>query len=526
MQGDATIGGWLRNLADTHGDRSAVATTADAVSFRDLLGLVDHRAQQLAELGASKATRLGILLPNGVDWLACALGALTIGAQVVPLNTLWRRNELEHALRFADVSVLAMCSSFLKHDYSATLLEICPGLAAASPDRMLLQPELPALRHVVALGPTAPAWSLPLDGVPSPGNSRWLEAAQAAVQVDEPAMLFFTSGTTAAPKIAVHTQRSILTAAHNIAECLGLDAQDCTWGYLPFFFTGGFVAVALATLSRGGTVLLQEAFDAGAAIDLIERYGGTTFFAWPHQAQAIADHPRFDRAKLRLRKGPGAQTPWARRIFVDDHQAVSTWGMTESGPMAACARFDDPLAVRTGAHGRAMPGTTLRIIDPDTQRVLAPGEQGELLIHGPTLMAHYYKAPRNPCFDREGFFHTGDLAWLAADGLLHFVGRLKDVIKTAGANVPAAEVEAVLQQHPAVKAAYVVGIPDATRGENIGAVVVATDSSCTPSDLVEHCRRQLASYKVPRVLRLLAEEQIPLLGSGKVDKRRLLEHLC
>jgi fatty-acyl-CoA synthase len=210
--------------------------------------------------------------------------------------------------------------------------------------------------------------------------------------------------------------------------------------------------------------------------------------------------------------------------------------MTETGPMATASSHDDPLEVRAGAHGRAMPGVELRIIDPETGRPLEAGEEGELLVRGAPLMQQYYEVARADCFDTDGFFHTGDLARLDGGGLLHFLGRLKDVIKTAGVNVAAAEVEAVLQQHPAVKVAHVVGIPHPTRGENVAAAVVLLAAlrpgagfgvrgseieRATSDELREFCAERLASYKVPRRFVFMTEEELPTLGSGKVDKKAL-----
>ena len=349
----------------------------------------------------------------------------------------------------------------------------------------------------------------------------WVEAAQAQVVPTDPAAIFFTSGTTAAPKGVVHSHGTMLQAAHNVADRLGLTAEDRTWGYLPFFFTGGLVAVALATLSRGGAVLLQEVFDAGTALHLMERHACTTLFAWPHQAEALVAHPDFAHTKLRLRKGPGAQTSWAAHLFQSDHQAVGTWGMTETGPMAASSRWDDPLPVRAGSHGRPMPGLEFRIADPQTGEPLAIDAEGELLVRGTSMMLYYYKMVPHDCFDSSGYFHTGDLARLDATGHLHFLGRIKDVIKTAGVNVAAAEVEATLQEHPAVKVACVVGVAHPARGENVAAFVALRDTQCSEAELIEYCRERLASYKVPRHIFLCSEADLPVLGSGKVNKQAL-----
>ncbi len=517
-----TIGAFIDTLARQHGDRPALITAEGQVSYRELAGEANGIAKGLACVGVSKGTRVGILMPNSPEWLACAFGALELGALVVPLNTLLRAPELAYALRHADVTVLVAVTRFLNHAYADLLRELCPDLDRA--DAALASPQLPALRRVIMLGDGRPRNTLDFHAVIGAGTDipeNWLAAAQAEVVASDEAAIFFTSGTTAAPKGAVHTHATMLHAAHNIADRLGLTSADRTWGYLPFFFTGGFVAVALATLSRGGAVLLQQVFEAGAALKLMAEHGCTTLFAWPHQAEALIAHPDFARTKLSLHKGVGANTGWAARLYPPDHQAVGTWGMTETGPMAAASRYDDPPAVRTSSHGHAMPGLQFQVIDPGSGAPAAAGAEGELLVRGASMMTRYYKMSPAHCFDADGFFHTGDLGRVDADGRLHFIGRIKDVIKTAGVNVATAEVEAVLLQHPKVKVACVTAVPHPTRGENVAAFVVRHDETCTAAELITFCRDRLASYKVPRHIFFCTEDELPVLGSGKVDKQAL-----
>jgi acyl-CoA synthetase (AMP-forming)/AMP-acid ligase II len=219
--------------------------------------------------------------------------------------------------------------------------------------------------------------------------------------------------------------------------------------------------------------------------------------------------------------GGGANTKWAAALLRDDHTAVGSWGMSETGPMASCSRFDDPLAERSRAHGRPMPGLEMRVVDPETNAPLAAGQAGELVVRGTSLMRTYYKREPRDCFDARGWFHTGDCARIDSDGLVHFVGRIRDVIKTAGVNVAAAEVEAALLTHPAVKVAHVVPVPHPSRGENVAAFVALRTADCTIADLHAHCRAALASYKVPRHIFVVAESDLPTLGSGKIDRQRL-----
>jgi fatty-acyl-CoA synthase len=521
---DATLGALLDRVAAAHAPRTALVAGPRRIDYAGLHAEALRAAGALATLGVGKGTHVGVLLPNSPAWLAVAFGALRLGAVLVPINTLLRQPELAYALRHADVEVLVTAARFLRHDYLGMLRALCPALDRPAPAGLACE-ALPALRRVVVTGsdpvpPGATAAEAALAAAEPTAEAA--TAAARAVAADDPAAIFFTSGSTAEPKGALHTHRSILTAAANVADALGLGPDDVTWGYLPFFFTGGLVAVALATLGAGGAVVLQEVFEPAETLRLLETAGCTVVFGWPHQMQALVDHPRFDRARLRVRKGVGANAAWAARIYPPDHLAVGTYGMTESGPMSVSSRWSDPLAVRRASHGRPRPGVELCIADPATGAALPAGGAGEIWLRGATMMAGYYQVPRAQCFDAAGWFHTGDLGSLDAEGNLHFVGRLKDVIKTAGVNVAASEVEEALRRHPRVRGAYVVGVPHPTRGENVAAFVVP-DGAVSADELLAFCRERLATYKVPRHVFLRTEAELPAAGSGKVLKARLRE---
>lgn len=512
----------LDALAAEHGSRPAIITADETVSFGALADGARTVARGLSRFGVSKDTRVGLLLPNRPDWLRVAFGIWRLGATLVPINTLFRQAELAHTLRHADISVLIMVPTFLNHDYAVMLGELCAAHTATQGS--LHSHALPSLRTVIVDGatpwPAAHAWRDVIAAaatVPKSWDDRMLERVSAC----DDAAIFFTSGSTAAPKGVVHTHASMGSAAENIGERLGLTPDDRTYGYLPFFFNGGLVGVALSTLVRGGAVLLQEVFHADAALALLERHRCSTIFAWPHQAEALVALPQFDRQRLHIRKGVGANTKWAQRLYPPTHQAISTWGMTETGPMAACSRWDEPLADRTSSHGWPMPGLEIRIVDPSTNVPCAADDDGEIVVRGSSVMRAYYKVEMRQCFDADGFFHTGDLGHLEASGRLHFLGRIKDVIKTAGVNVAAAEVEAVILTHPGVRVAHVVPVPHPTRGENVAAFVVCRDPQTTGADVIAHCAAQLATYKVPRHVFVCDETELPTLGSGKVDRQAL-----
>ena len=472
----------------------------------------------LAARGVGRGTRVGLLMPNRAEWLATAFGVWRCGGILVPLSTLSRPRELAHCLRTADVALLVAVRGFLRHDYEAMLDEIAPGLG--SRPAALFDAALPALRDVVWVDddPADAVRSLAAPGTALGGE--WPGALTARVAPADPATVTFTSGTTSEPKGAVHVHRALCRAASDVGATLGIDASDRTWGYLPFFFNAGLVAVALATLARGAGVVATEVFEPGEALELLEAERCTVFFGWPHQAEALIQHPRFASTKLALRKGVGANVPWAARLYPPDHHAVATWGMTETGPMFTAWPATAPIELRASGHGAPVAGREVRICDPESGEPVGVGTTGEICVRGPSLFSHYDGLSPRDCFDEHGYFHTGDLGRLDERGTMHFLGRIKDVIKTAGANVAAAEVEATLLRHPAVGAAHVVPVPAGPRGEDVAAFVVPS-RPVEPAALLEHCRTELASYKVPRHLWLRREDDLPLRGSGKVDKASL-----
>ncbi len=506
-----TLPALLDALVARHDERAALIAARARLSFRDLGALAVAFGAALAGRGVRRGTRVGLLLPNWPEWVPLAFAVWRCGGVLVPLSTLAKPRELAEALPLADVEVLITARAFLRHDYAAMLEAIAPGASTLPPP--LAVAALPALRHVVFVEP------------PATGVLRTLAATGPAsvstpAEPDDDATILFTSGSTAAPKGVLHTQRALCLAADGNATVLGIGPDDRTWGYLPFFFAGGLVAVALSTLSRGAAVVLQDVFEPGETLRLLERERVSVFFAWPHQAEALLAHPTFDRTRLHLAKGVGANTRWAARLYPPDHHAVGSYGMTETPPLCAAWPWDAPLPKRVGSHGPPVGRRQLRIVDPTTNAALPVGDEGEVCVRGPELFRTYLDREPAECFDGDGWYHTGDLGRLDAEGALHFVGRLKDTIKTAGANVAAAEVEAVLLEHPAVGAAHVVGVPDAQRGENVAAFVVVA-AAVGEAELVAHCRDRLASYKVPRRVWAVAEDALPKKASGKVDKAAL-----
>jgi len=524
-----TLGAFLDSCAARAPDAEALAHAPRAsvtgrASWRELRQASRVAAARLVALGVTKGSRVGLLCPNRLEWLALAFGALRIGAILVPFSTLWKRDEIGYGLCHGDVEILLTVGGFLKRDYIGDLVDLVPQVRGRG-GRGLRAVEAPALRRVVALDESG----LGLDRwgeLPAELDENFLDALESRVSPTDLATIFFTSGTTAQAKAVVHVHGALAISARRLAPCFGIGPEDAWWGHMPLFWSGGFVLGALATMAGGGRIVLQEIVEPGAALELLEQERCTIMAGW-HQAGPLLEHPDFPRRRLALRKG--TYHALADRLLGPDHQTIGVYGMSETATCVAASRWDAPEEIRTGTFGRPFEDMCVRIVDPETGREVERGVAGEIHVKGPSLMEGYYRVPRTTTFDAEGFFKTGDLGFLDEAGYLHFATRLKDVIKTAGVNVAAVEVEEALVRHPAVKAAHVVGVPHPVRGENIAAfVVLEAGGAATAADLQDHCRASLASYKVPRHVFLVAESEVPRTGSGKVEKaalRRTAERL-
>jgi fatty-acyl-CoA synthase len=314
----------------------------------------------------------------------------------------------------------------------------------------------------------------------------------------------------------------------HIGERMHVTERDRLWLAVSLFWGLGCENALFNLLTHGGCVVLQEHFDAGEALRLIEAERCTVFYGTPNMALALADHPdraRRDISSLRTGGTIGTTEQMMRVVDMGMREICNIYGLTETYGNCAVTDAHDPLELRLASVGRPLPGVTIRIADPTTGAPLAAGEVGEIRVKGYVTIGYYKDEDKNrAAFDGDGWFFTGDLGFLDAAGYLHFRGRLKEMVKTGGINVAPVEVEEVLSAHPAVQMAFVIGIPDAARDELLAAVVVPRPGSrVTADELAHHCRAALALYKVPRRFRFVAESELPLTVTGKLQKNRLAE---
>lgn len=512
-----TVAQILRQQARLRGDHPLLVCDGDRISYAeaDLRSAV--LARGLIALGAGKGTHVGLLYPNGPEFVVGMLAAARMGAVVIPFSTFVTARELREQLVDSDVEILLTAASFRSHDYVQRLSEILPDADLGS---QLYWAAAPQLRHVAVTHET-------VGGLADTVDSALLTALEEDVAECDPLAIVYTSGSTSAPRGAVHTHGGLLAHQQNLNEIRGLSADDRLFCNSPFFWIGGFAYGLLATLTAGSTLVCSNATDAGATLDLLEAEKPTMTNGFAAGIAHLVDHPSFPQRDLTSMRRGNLYPIMARDARpADPELRHNMLGMTEAGSVVLIGDDEsDQPEHRRGSFGKVAPGFESRIVDPDTAAVRPAGEVGELCIRGPYVMQCYNKRSREECFDADGWFHSGDLVRVDAEGYFYYVGRLSAMIKTGGANVSAAEVEKAISRVTEGAPAYVIGIPDARRGQVVAAVVVQADGSAhfDEAALVALLKTELSAYKIPKRFVALRSAEVPLLSSGKVDMRQLRE---
>jgi acyl-CoA synthetase (AMP-forming)/AMP-acid ligase II len=529
-----TVPELIHQASARFGAQTWLVADGERLSFADAETRSAAVARGLLAEGVGKGARVGILMPNSLEFAVSALAVGRIGAVFVPVNTFLQTRELAWTIEHADLTHLLAYPRFLANDYLERLEAALPGLAAQSAERPLFVRHAPFLRAVHVWGASDRAWargdeaSIVAAGERAGLDDDFLERIEECVVPADALVIVYSSGSTAEPKGAIHTQGSVVRHSCNIVSGYPMGPEDVVFSSMPFFWIGGLVTTLFETLHFGATLVTQSSFEPGAALELIERERATIATGWPQQGKTMSEHPSYgsrDVSSVLRTSMPDLVRPDRRPPDVNS----TSLGMTEMCSSHTLWDQYDPLPeTRRGTYGKSLPGIEHKVVDPESAEEVAAGVDGELWVRGYALMQGLHRREREDVFEPDGWYRTGDAGHFDADGWFYFTGRLGEMIKTpGGANVAPAEVEAALMAYPDVLEAYVTGIPAHGGGQLVaGAIVPRGGAALDAHELGARLRADLAAYKVPKRLLVCAKSELPFLQSGKISKQELAELLA
>lgn len=501
----------LREAARAHGSKTAIITPERFITYAELDRRVDQLANAYIERGLTFGSRHAVMAIDLIEHIEAAFAIARAGGVYVPLNYRLRSEEVKYLLSDSDPVLFS---------FSAAYRDLA----------QMVQREVPSVKHLIALdGPADGDALLNHDELVASGRA---EAPDVTIDLDDVLQIQYSSGTTGLPKGAVLLHRTLSSrSAIGLAESPRY-VEDVYFNNAPFFHVAGS-QLDYVVLIRGGTIVRIPQFEPNAAVRAMVDHGVTSAFFVPSMINAMLQLPdieQHDFSRLRLIEYGAAPMPMSilrRAIAVFGCQFCNLFGAGTEGGLQSMLppsehRLDDSEQSnrRLSSIGRPAIFTEVRVVDVDGNDV-KPGEVGEIISRGPTVMREYWGKPEATAETlRDGWLHAGDMATVDEDGFLYLVDRKKDMIIRGGENVYPAEIELALHEHPAILEAAVIGVPDEHWGENVKAIVVVRPGfELTEGDVIEFCRSRIASYKKPGSVDFV--DALPRNASGKILKREL-----
>ena len=529
-----TLAGQLERTAAMAGNREALICDDRRLTWSDVRKEARTFAKALLASGIGNGDHFAVWLPNQVEWIIAWLASSYIGAVVIPLNTRYKKEEVGYILRQSDSKLLFLRDTFLGIDFAKMLDELLP-LRAGVPDTR----SFPELRGAIVLGRSL-AQAAGFDRFLTRGaeiSEEELDRRSAEVRFNQPTIIVYTSGTTGQPKGAVHSH-CILRNECSITEWMGIGPESRIMGHMPFFHVAGAFSGILPAMISGGALVLMDHWDVAKALQLIERERVSSFSGIPTHFIDLLTHPtltKYDLSSLDSGWIGGASNPPEVLDGVMNklgiRRLLPVYGMTETTSVTTFPRPDDARDVILTGKGVPVSDFELKVVDAKSGVNVAVGVEGEICVRGHCVMQGYYKKPEatTAVMDAEGWFHTGDLGVLDAQGYLAVTGRKSDMFIVGGSNAYPAEIEFALSEHPLIKQAYVVGVPHPRLGEvGFAFVEPSAGAALAEAEVKAFCRTRLADFKVPHHVVIVSDW--PLTATGKVQrfilKERAAQHLA
>lgn len=537
---DVSVSDLFNQVAEKYGKKPALIFYGKEISYTKLKELIDRFATALADLGVKKGDTVALYLLNCPQYIVAYFAALRIGAKVTPISPVYTSHEIRHQLQDSDATTM-ICQDILYDNVEKT------GIALKHIILTGILEYLPTLKKVLGKGMLGKDYADLQVPTPEHRAQAGLLDFQELIKKYPPnppqvnidpkkdiAILPYTGGTTGLPKAAVlnHYNMVALYAQGKAFWPFLEEGKEMVMAFLPFFHIYGQVVVMLASLCRGFTMVLFTTPDIDDIISAMERYKASTFNGVPTMFEYLKEYEKTGRVNWKKLKliACGADTlhestieAWERRT---GSQIYEGYGMTET---TGVSHGNPYLRPKKASFGVPIPGVKAAIVEYEGTNYLPVGEVGEMILSGPNIMQAYWKReeePRQSLIDIDGekWLRTGDIVSMDEEGYFHFFDRKRDLIKYKGYSVFARHVEEVLFQHPQIKAAGVVGVPDPKVGHLIKAYVVLESEArgkISEEEIIEFCKKNLAHYKVPKIIEFRGE--LPKTDVGKVSRRELRE---
>ncbi|MCB2048019.1 MAG: acyl--CoA ligase [Novosphingobium sp.] len=501
-----TIAGVLAQQAGL-GDKVFVVIDDDRLTYADAEARSRKVAAALIAAGAGRGSRVAMLMGNSSDFAVTFLGITRIGAVALPFSTMSTPQELAGMFARADCEYLVAAKGYRGRDFR----EVMTGVLGQEPDGLLMVPEIPSLRRV-----WFGAGSLEEQDVPDAP----VLAADKQVTPADTLVLVHTSGSTSAPKGVIHTHGQVIRNMRQQDVTRRYTQEEVLFANAPWFWVGGLAYSFLATLIAGAKLLCSSARPA-QMLDLIERERPTMTNGVASTMLALEQDPSFAGRDLSFMRRGNLYPIMPPEVRPKDPELRhNLLGMTEAGSVCIVGDTEDDLPEHMrGSYGKPVEGVDIRVVDPETGQ---DGPEGELWLRGPNVMQGYYGRERHDTFDEQGWYHSGDMFTVDAEGYCYFKGRTGDIIRTSGAQVSPREVEGVLSDVTGGRTAIVIGVPDPARGQAVTAVMIGSEP-VDDAALTAALRERLSPYKVPRRFLTMTEDELPILSSGKIDLKKLVE---
>jgi fatty-acyl-CoA synthase len=521
-----TLWQMLSESAAAHPDHSALVGGDDAgrisrITYRELTARAAALSAGLVKIGVRRGDRVLLWMTNSIEWVVAAFATVRIGAVLVPVNTFLKPQEIRFFATQSGARHLIMLDSFRKLNMPELLKQFCPAAATATEPGQLCDAEVPDLRNVVLWsrsgGNLACAFDfVALEHSADPVATALADCFASEVRPTDLAMIKYTSGSTSFPKGVMLEHGGFVANGVLHSRRMPASQQDVYFSSMPMFHAGGSIYGLMSMLVNGGTLVFTEAFNANLAVDLIAQEKATMVVTL--LAEEIAQVAVSRGITFPSLRSAGLPPEVAQKIAPNVDRAFVAFGLTET--YAPCSL----IGYRPGGKafaGMMLDGNEGKIIDPDTAEERPRGVPGELLVRGNTARG-YWNQPEETAkaFDKDGWFHSGDLVSMDEEGFITWHGRLKLMLKVGGENVSLEEVERVVESHERVLQCGTVGVKDKRKTEAVAAYVVrAQGCDLSVDDLRDWLETRLARFKVPR--EIVFVDELPRLGNGKLDRRDL-----